>query len=770
MKTLSIKLKATISLLTFFIIVIIGAYLTLSFLGSTRNDAKIIDVMGRQRMLSQAIGKAALNLVLVKGSGREMLIAASQQELEQAKQIFSQSLKALKEGGRYPADLKLKNFKELPRIAEKASQAKIKEIEQAYQQLIRVIDRLHQGRLDEEKSAQLVQKMVGNANWLRKLSNDLVVQYNEIALGHHHTVQNLVISLIVVVVVFLGIVSFVLATQIITPIGTILGMIQRLSQGDLDCRVQNNRKDEIGQIIQAINELGITLKRTIGEIVGNAETNGSLLSNLSSASKKMDNSTGQMKSMSTTIASASEQISSNMGTVAAASEEASVSVSSITATVEQLSTNMNTIAAAAEEASVNMSGISDNVNLISQDITNVTTSLEDTAESFSHVKESTAHAMLISDEAAQAANETLKSMTELGEVTQQIDQILKMVNNIASQTNMLALNATIEAASAGQAGKGFAVVAGEVKDLANQTTEANNDISIQIEQVQEYVSKSLGQTKQVSKVIQQVSQINQGISTLVGEQSEKLIQIVKATDSVSAAAQSSALNVEEAALGIKEITRSTAEASQGAKATSQNVVEAAAGVKEIARSSAEAATGVKSINRNIQDMNMAIEEAAQAVGLNLTNLKSFSKMAQGLKDTVEFFVRGGSTFFYWTDQLSVNNATVDEQHKIIIKQINALYIAKSEDRPRNYILEILGNLIKAAAEHFEDEEILFGNSSYPHTEAHIAKHKDVVNQLLDFEKGFSVGELEVDEAFMAFLKDWLLQHIMITDQSYTAYL
>ncbi len=138
-----------------------------------------------------------------------------------------------------------------------------------------------------------------------------------------------------------------------------------------------------------------------------------------------------------------------------------------------------------------------------------------------------------------------------------IGEVVKMINDIASLTNLLALNATIEAARAGDAGKGFAVVAGEVKNLANQTARATDEISSQISAVQEETRRAVEAIKEIGGVIDQVQQISSGIASAIEEQ--------------SAATQEIARNVQEAAQGTSEVTRtidgvSTAAATTGAAA------------------------------------------------------------------------------------------------------------------------------------------------------------------------------------------------------------
>ena len=128
----------------------------------------------------------------------------------------------------------------------------------------------------------------------------------------------------------------------------------------------------------------------------------------------------------------------------------------------------------------------------------------------------------------------------LATAADKIGEVVKLINDIASQTNLLALNATIEAARAGDAGKGFAVVASEVKNLANQTGRATDQIGSQITTVQEEIRRAVDAIKNIGNTIERVRQISAGIASAVEEQ--------------GAATQEIARNVQQAAQGTREVS------------------------------------------------------------------------------------------------------------------------------------------------------------------------------------------------------------------------
>jgi len=141
----------------------------------------------------------------------------------------------------------------------------------------------------------------------------------------------------------------------------------------------------------------------------------------------------------------------------------------------------------------------------------------------------------------------------LAEAAQKIGDVVALIIDIADQTNLLALNATIEAARAGDAGKGFAVVASEVKNLANQTAKATDEIGAQIAGVQTSTQEAVSAIEAIVKTISKIDEISSSIASAVEEQ--------------GAATQEIARNVEQAAAGTQEVSSNIGGVSQAANDT-----------------------------------------------------------------------------------------------------------------------------------------------------------------------------------------------------------
>jgi methyl-accepting chemotaxis protein len=171
-------------------------------------------------------------------------------------------------------------------------------------------------------------------------------------------------------------------------------------------------------------------------------------------------------------------------------------------------------------------------------------------------------AAAVAAEAVGAANTTQQTIGRLGDSSTKIGEVVKVITAIAAQTNLLALNATIEAARAGETGKGFAVVAGEVKELAQETSRATDDIAARVEAIQLDAQAAVGAIDQIGSIIARINDFQATIASAVEEQSATTAEMGRGISQVDTGAQ----NI---AAGISQVTVQAGQTTVAAVSTAQ---------------------------------------------------------------------------------------------------------------------------------------------------------------------------------------------------------
>jgi len=240
--------------------------------------------------------------------------------------------------------------------------------------------------------------------------------------------------------------------------------------------------------------------------------------------------------------------------------EAGVSsvVDAVSASAVRMEETARSMSTAAEQANRESCAGLSAADQASSNVQTVAAAAEQLSASVAEIARQVAEAASISRQASGDAERTNERMHAFTEAAGRIGQVIGLINDIASRTNLLALNATIEAARAGEAGKGFAVVASEVKNLANQTATATEEIGRQIAGVQQASDEMVAAIAGISETIVRITEISSTIAAAVEQQSA-------ATQEIARNAQEAAAGTQEVSASIGCVTRAAAESGAAAE-------------------------------------------------------------------------------------------------------------------------------------------------------------------------------------------------------------
>ncbi len=335
------------------------------------------------------------------------------------------------------------------------------------------------------------------------------------------------LGILIVAGIATAIAGVLIATGLSKPINRMVDMLKDIAQGegDLTKRVDQDRKDELGDMGKWFNTFVLKIHDIIADVRRSA---------------------GEVAAAATQIAATSEEMS-------AGTSEQTRQIDQVSAAVEEMSSSVTEVAGRSAEVATHAKDAGANASTGGEVVSNTVAEIETIA---------------------MQVDESSQSVNTLGEKSEQIGEIIEVINDIADQTNLLALNAAIEAARAGEHGRGFAVVADEVRKLAERTQKATEEVGSSITEIQNVTKTSVERMEASRK------QVQSGVD-LAKEAGSSLKLIVTGSDKVTSGITDIAAACEQQSAAAEEVSRSVYEISAVVKESAQSASQSAAAASQL---------------------------------------------------------------------------------------------------------------------------------------------------------------------------------------------
>ena len=393
--------------------------------------------------------------------------------------------------------------------------------------------------------------------------------------------QYVIFILVILSILISVIISLSIANSLSKPIGLIIKSTSKIAEGDLTYIPEYKRDDEIGKFASNFKTAIDNLKKLIFEVKDASGNTVKISQRVISSANRTSEDILNISSLLSTVETQFENLSASINTTSESSEIISSNINSLTNQIEDQATAVSQTSSALEELSATIN----NVSVIASKNQQESSSLLETAE-----------------EGGGRIEETKNIVSDISKHASDMNEILEIINNIASQTNLLAMNASIEAAHAGEYGKGFAVVADEIRKLAVSTSDNSNKINSLLAIITEKI-----------KTAETAANASRDSFTDINDQMQRFINAFSEIASNMSEMSSGTGEITESSMNLSRITKSIEENALDTNKRSMNIGQILQDLKSNEKMTQDAIGKINAVTYSIKEsMDKLIEQTGNS--------------------------------------------------------------------------------------------------------------------------------------------------------------